>query len=333
MQNILKKSWKSKTNDWIEERFPESRQVTLNLKRIFVFPTASSLALLIAIILLFVMGVNFQNSLAYGLCFWLLALIVISIFFTYRNLSNVTVKAVQSQNCFAGEKAVFELNLSCPAEQKKTAIHIGWKDQDVALINLNDKHSASIKLSHATTTRGRFKPERLSIFTRYPLGLVIAWSYAQLDMQSVVYPKPILQGSVKNGQAMDDEAEQGLEIARGSTDFSGVQKYQAGDSPKHIHWGAYAKTGKVFSKTFVDYASHDLWLEFDALNAIKGTETKLSHLCALVLQYHQEQQTYGLKLPDKTIQPGNGDAHKNACLMALALFGENKPAQQKVEAS
>ncbi len=329
MQNILKKGWKSKTNDWIEERFPESRQVTLNLKRIFVFPTASSLALLVAIVLLFVMGVNFQNSLAYGLCFWLLALIVISIFFTYRNLSGVTVKAVQSQHCFAGEKAVFELNLSCPAEQKKSAIHIGWKDQDIALIDLNDTHSATIKLSHATSKRGRFKPERLNIFTRYPVGLVIGWSYAQLDMQSIVYPAPLLQDGINNGQAMDDDAEQGLEIARGTTDFSGVRKYQAGDSPKHIHWGVYAKTGKVFSKTFVDYASHDLWLEFDALIAIQGTETKLSHLCALVLQYHQEQQTYGLKLPGHTIQPASGDAHKNTCLMALALFGQDSPTQKQ----
>ena len=329
MQNSLKRGWKSKTNDWIKERFPESRQVTLNLKRIFVFPTASSLALLITIVLLFVMGVNFENSLAYGLCFWLLALIVISIFFTYRNLSGVTVKAVQTQNCFAGEKAVFELNLSCPADQKKSAIHIGWKDQDVTLVDLNDTHSATIKLSHGTSKRGRFKPERLSIFTRYPVGLVIGWSYAQLDMRSIVYPEPLLQEDINNGQAMDDDAEQGMEIARGTTDFSGVRTYQAGDSPKHIHWGAYAKTGKVFSKTFVDYASHDLWLEFGSLVAIQGTETKLSHLCALVLQYHQEQQTFGLKLLDRTIQPASGDAHKNTCLMALALFGEESPSSQK----
>ena len=148
-------------------------------------------------------------------------------------------------------------------------------------------------------------------------------------MQSIVYPEPILQDDINNGQAMDDEAEQGLEIARGTTDFSGVRKYQAGDSPKHIHWNSYAKTGKVFSKTFVDYASHDLWLEFDALTAIQGTETKLSHLCALVLQYHQEQQTYGLKLPDRTIQPASGDAHKSTCLMALALFGEDSPSYKK----
>lgn len=322
-ENILKKGFKSKTTNWIDERFPLSRQITLNLKRIFVFPTASSLALLITIILLFVMGVNFQNSLAYGLSFWLLALIVISIFFTYRNLSGITVKAIQSQNCFAGEKAVFELSLSCPSEQKKSAIYIGWKDQDVALVDLNSSNSATIKLSHATTKRGRFKAERLNIFTRYPVGLVIGWSYAQLDMHSIVYPEPMLQEDSKNGLSMDDEADQGLEIARGTTDFSGVRKYQAGDSPKHIHWSAYAKTGKVFSKTFVDYASHDLWLEFDSLTSIQGTETKLSHLCALVLQYHQEQQTYGLKLPGKTIQPSNGDAHKNTCLMALALYGED----------
>lgn len=328
MQNIIKKGWKSKTDNWIEERFPESRQVTLNLKRIFVFPTASSFALLIAIILLFVMGVNFQSSLAYGLCFWLLALIVVSIHFTYANLSNLTVKAVQSKNCFMGEKAVFELSLSCGEKQKKSAIHIGWQDQDLALVNLNDSHFASVKLSHQTTKRGRFKPERLSIFTRFPVGLVIGWSYAQLDMQCIVYPEPVLQDSKNNKQAMDDEAEHGLEIARGTSHFSGVRQYQAGDSLKHIHWGAYAKTGNVLSKTFVDYASHDLWLAFDSLTDIQGIESKLSHLCALVIQYHQEQQTYGLKLPGQTIQPASGDAHKNTCLMALALYGTNDPSVQ-----
>ena len=329
MQKSLKTNWKSKTNQWIEQRFPESRQVTLNQRRIFVFPTASSLAMLMTIIILFVMGVNFQSSLAYGLCFWLLALIVVSIFFTYRNLSGLTVKAIQSKDCFAGEKAVFEINLSCPTEQKKSAIHIGWKDQDLALVDLNDSHSSTIKLSHITYKRGRFKPERLNIFTRYPVGLVIAWSYAQLDMQSIVYPAPILQDDIIKGNAMNDETEQGLEIARGTTDFSGVQKYQAGDSPKHIHWGAYAKTGKVYSKTFVDYASHDLWLEFDKLTAIQGTEIRLSHLCALVLQYHKEQQIFGLKLPSITIQPASGDTHRNSCLIALALFGEIKVPAKK----
>lgn len=302
------------------KRFPKARQTTLDLKRIFVFPTATSAALIITTILLFLIGVNFQNSLVYALSFWLLSLTVISIFFTYRNLSQVTIQTVQTHACFAGEKAVFELTVSCPASQQKSAINIGWKDEDVVRINLHDQHTVTIKLSHSTQQRGRFKPGKLTIFSHYPLGLVKGWSYALLDMHAIVYPKPVLQENADTGNTIDSESEQGKEIARGTTDFSGIREYAAGDSPRHIHWGAYAKTGKVHTKTFVDYASRDTWLDWNALT-IAGTETKLSHLCAKVLQYHDAQQVFGLKLPGKTIQPGSGEAHKNTCLTALALFG------------
>ena len=310
---------------WMEKRFPDTREFTLNLKNIFVFPAQGSAALLLAILILFVMGVNFQNSLIYGLSFWLLALIVISIFITYRNLSNLTIKAIQSAPCFAGEKAVFELEISCPEEQKKSAIYIGWKDQDVELVNLQEHHNIHIKLSHGTNQRGRFKPGRLSIFTRYPLGLILGWSYVSLNMHSIVYPAPHLQEDSAGNQSMDEEAEKGLEISKGSTDFSGIREYQVGDSPRQIHWGAYAKTAKVYTKTFVDYANHDLWLDWDSLS-MQGIENRLSHLCAQVLQYHQEQQFYGLKIPGRTIQPSSGEAHRNTCLSALALYGESGDA-------
>lgn len=307
---------------WLEERFPETRQITLGIKRIFVFPTATSAALLLTILVLSLLAINFQNSLLYGLSFWLLSLIVVTIFFTYRNLSGLTVKAIQSSPCFAGEKAVFELQVSCPEEQKKLAVSVGWKDEDVTTVNLHKHHSVLIKLSHGTLQRGLFKPDRLNIFTVYPIGIILAWSYAALDMKCIVYPAPELQDTAENEQGVDDQAEQGLEIANGSTDFSGVRDYQQGDSPKQIHWGAYAKTGKVYSKTFIDYATHDLWLEWDALT-FPGVEKRLSHLCAKILQYHQEKQIYGLQIPGETIQPGSGEAHRNNCLTALALYGED----------
>ncbi len=307
--------------NWMKDRFPESKQITLNIRRIFVIPTKVSLGLLVTLGVLFLMAINFQNSLIYALTFWLLALIVISIFFTYRNLAGVTIKAIQSHACFAGEKAVFEIEVRCPENQKKSAISLGWKDQDVAQVNLQNHHTVRIKLSHDTKKRGLFKPDKISIFTVYPVGLVVAWSYAMLDMESIIYPKPLLQDTAENQQSKSDDAEAGKEIARGSTDFSGIREYQAGDSPKHIHWGAYAKTGKAYTKTFVDYANQELWLDWDSL-AITGIELKLSHLSAKILQYHQEQQVYGLKIPGKTIPPATGEAHKTMCLTALALYGQ-----------
>lgn len=317
-----KERGKSLREKWLQERFPEVKEITLGLKRIFVIPTVTSVALLLTVFVLLLMAINFQNSLIYGLAFWLLALIVIGIFFTYRNLSEVTVRAVQARSCFAGEKAVFELEISCPKGRKKSAISIGWKFQDFAIVDLHGQHNIQIKLSHDTNKRGMLKPERLSIFSTYPIGLVVAWSYATLNMQSIIYPAPLLHKSAESGRGLDEEAEQGKEIAQGSTDFSGVRQYQIGDSPKHIHWPSYAKTGKAYTKTFVDYASKDLWLEWNAL-AFSGVETKLSHLCAKVLQHHQDHQVYGLKIPGKTIHPSSGEAHKTICLTALALYGES----------
>ena len=52
-----------------------------------------------------------------------------------------------------------------------------------------------------------------------------------------------------------------------------------------------------------------------------GIEVCLSHLCRKVLEFHQEQRQFGLKLPGKVIEPGKGEAHQARCLQALALFG------------
>lgn len=322
MLKALPANWKSARHHWLKERFPDSNEITLGLKRIFVLPTATSVALLITALVLFLMAANFQNALIFALSFWLLALLVINILFTYRNLAGLTVRAVSSSPCFAGEKAAFEVEIIAPDHHSASGIMLGWQHEDVSETTLLASQSKRVKLSHSTQERGVFRAPRLNIFTRYPTSLILAWSYASLQMESIVYPAPVLKENNETGHHKDDLAEGGKEIARGSTDFSGIRSYEAGDSPKHIHWGTYAKTGQLHTKSFVDYASQDLWLDWDALN-FPGIEDKLSHLCARVLQCHQDQLSYGLKLPGKTFPPAQGETHKNACLTALALYGEN----------
>ena len=53
-----------------------------------------------------------------------------------------------------------------------------------------------------------------------------------------------------------------------------------------------------------------------------GTEEKLSRLTRWVLDAHASGLSYGLRLPGKKIEPANGDAHRQKCLEALALFVE-----------
>ncbi len=310
----------SRLDGWVQRRLPIARETTLNQRKIFIIPSKTGLGMVVLILLLFLLGVNFQNSLVYAVCFWLLALLLINIFYTYRNLSGVTVTAIGVEPCFAGEKAVVEVGLSCPENQRKFALNLAWSGEDQVQVNLATVPNVRVKLSHATIRRGLFQPPRIHISTRFPTGLALAWSYVTLDVQGMVYPQPIEKAYAQQGKGAADTAEGGMEVAGGSSDFGGIRDYRPGDAPRHVHWGKYARTGKLHTKVFVDYSSRDVWLDWNDL-PMPGVEVRLSHLCSKVLEYHQVQQPFGLKLPGKTIPPGKGEGHKAQCLRALALYG------------
>lgn len=295
-------------------------EMVLGRRNIYIIPSKTALGLVVIILLLFLLGVNFQNSLVYAVSFWLLALLLLNIFYTWRNLAGLVVTGVGIEPCFTGEKAVVEIALACPAKQPKFALQLAWSGQDTLQVNLATTSSARVKLSHGTLHRGLFRPSRLQVSTRYPTGLALAWAYVELEVQGLVYPRPVAQTFAQTGQHSATETEDGVEIAEGSSDFGGIRVYRPGDAPKHIHWGKYAQTGKLYTKAFVDYASHAQWLDWQSL-PLQGVEVRLSHLCSQVLAFHQEQRQYGLKLPGKTIAPGKGEAHKAQCLRALALYG------------
>lgn len=292
----------------------------LQRQNIYIIPSKTALGMLCMVMLLFLLGVNFQNSLVYAVSFWLLALLLINIFYTWRNLAGLRLNVIGVEPCFAGEKAVLEVELSYPTSQQKFAVKLDWDGQDEIQANLATHTCTRVKLSHNTRQRGWFTPPRITVSSRFPTGLAVAWAYSQPGLRGLVYPRPLAHPLLTQSNVAADSSEDGKEIAGGSSDFSGVHDYRPGDAPKHIHWGKYAQTGKLYTKAFVDYASHDTWLDWDSL-PIPGIEARLSHLCSQVLEFHQAQRQYGLKLPGKVIPPGKGDAHKNQCLQALALYG------------
>ncbi|MEZ5478683.1 MAG: DUF58 domain-containing protein [Thiolinea sp.] len=312
--------WQARRAQWLEQRLPAGREITLNQRRIFIVPSRTALALLLIIALLFLLGINFQNSLVYAVSFWLLALLLINIFHTYRNLSGLSIRAVSIAPCFAGEKAVLEIELSGTRPAGRLALHLGWPQEDETSVNLLDSSSVRVRLSHAATRRGYFRPPSLRVSTRYPTGLAVAWSYVTLEIRGLVYPRPLDKQLALQGRAQTEQNEDGLEIANGNSDFGGIRAYRQGDSLRQIHWSKYAQTGQLYTKSFVDHGSHDVWLDWDQL-PLPGIEMRLSYLCSKVLELHQAQQVYGLKLPGRVIQPDKGEAQRLRCLQALALYG------------
>ena len=319
-----------------------SKSVRFHLRNIYVIPAQAGFGLIGIILLTLVAAINFQNSLIYVVSFWLASLLLVNVLYSYRNLSGLQLELLGPEPCFAGQQCLVSLRASGKGD--KESIYVGWKEIDLAMIDLAvvdtrgvdtpgvDKRGLDLRWDDASTegsldfqvaypapSRGRLKPPRLELFTRYPAGLVISWAYARLDIQAIVYPHPQLMDDNRIAGAADESAEDGRELVNGVSDFSGMRPYQEGDSPRRIHWAKYAQTGKLYSKVFVDYQQHDLWLDWASL--LSGTiEQRLSHLCARVLQLSEQQQRFGLRLPGKTLLPDTGGAHRAACLTALALY-------------
>lgn len=303
---------------WMRDRLPVQDQITLDQSRIFIVPTKLSLGMLALVMLMFLLGNLFQNTMAYTVSFWLLALQVISILYTFRNLSGIQVKPAGASTAFAGERATFNYRISQTHGRAAHNLAMGWRDQDATSFDLSTGKEIEVQLSYLAPERGLLRPEKIEIQTRYPTGLAVAWSYLRFDTEAIVYPKPLEQSQSSNELAIECDDEEGHANTEGVTNFAGVKDYQQGDSLQRIHWAKYAQTGELYTKHFEDNQNRELWLQWNEQQG--DTEQRLSRLCAQVLEAHENNERYGLKLPHQELKPASGAAHRDSCLRSLALY-------------
>lgn len=96
---------------WLNRRIPPASSVELNQRRVFILPTRQGGAFGLALLVMLLAAINYQNSLAYGLTFLLLSLGVVTILHTYRNLAGLRLTALGADPVFAGERAGFRVRL------------------------------------------------------------------------------------------------------------------------------------------------------------------------------------------------------------------------------
>lgn len=314
MLKALKPLWGS----WLARRIPSAASVRLNQRRIFILPSRIGAAYGVALLLMLLVGINYQNSLAYGLTFLLASVFIVAILHTYRNLAGLVLKAGGGRAVFKGEQARFRVRLESH-DREHQAVAVGWPPGELQACDVSRQGQAELELSQPAQRRGWLQPGRLRVESRFPLGLLVAWSWVDLDQKLLVYPRP-LEGELPlaPGQAADEE-EGTRAQGGGADDFQGLRSYQPGDSRRRLDWKAYSRGQGLMVKDFAALSGRDLWLDFDSLSG--DMEIRLSLLCYWVLQLTERQQAFGLQLPGKVIVPDQGEGHRDHCLQALALFG------------
>jgi uncharacterized protein (DUF58 family) len=306
-------------NRWLQRRIPPSSSVLLDQRRIFIIPSRTGVAFAGALLLMLLAGINYQNSLAYGLTFFLLAVFIVAILHTYRNLAGLTLQAGGCVPVFVGEHAAFRIRLlsSLRAHQ---AIALSWPPAAAQVLDVPAQGVVECELSQPAVKRGWLRPQRVRVESQFPLGLLMAWSWVDLDQAALVYPRPLSASlPLSAGSGQDQEEEGGRARGHGADDFQGLRSFQPGDAQTRLHWKAFSRGQGLLVKDFVSLSGSEQWLDLESLEG--DLESRLSLLCHWVLDFSGRQQPFGLRLHGSEIAIDSGEAHRDACLQALALFG------------
>jgi uncharacterized protein (DUF58 family) len=305
---------------WLDRRIPRERRVTLNQRRIFIFPGRRGLAFAVLLLLLFLGGINYANNQVLLLCFLLASVMNTAILHTYRNLSGLTFEASRAHPGFAGEAVDLEILLHAAKGRQHRGLVLRWAEAAEVRVDVDPERPTQLRFAMPVQKRGRYVPPRIELESHFPLGLVRAWSYIALDMDTLVWPKPVA-GELPEADAGAEESPQAEgRRPRGVDEFEGLVRYVPGDSLTRVDWRVFARTEQLVTKRFTEPGRSRLWLDYAAFAPLDA-EARLSRLCHWAIEMERREQPYGLRLPGREIPPAQGDGHHRQVLDALAEFG------------
>lgn len=323
--NFLQRAWRRRSARAMRA---ENGEVEIGLRRVYIVPSGAGLSFAVMLVLLLTGSINYNLSLGFALTFLLAALGLIDMHLTYRNMAHLHLQYGRSQPVFAGEEAQYEFIIHNRKDLPRYALWISFvtAEQDFVQQSFDlDAHSScSLNLNLSSRQRGWLHAPKVQLHTRFPLGLLYAWTYWQPAAKVLVYPFPEPDAPPL---PLEGSSETGMQGQVGHDDFAGIRNYQAGDPLKHLAWRQIARLpledgGQLVAKHFEGGSRAELCLDFAKLPADLDLEAKLSRMARWVLQAEQAGLAYAFRLGQFQLPRAHGLQHQHACLQALALYPE-----------
>lgn len=315
-------------HQWWLKRMPAAHQSTLTHRNLYILPTRAGWMLAITLLLLLVGSINYQLNLGYLLTFLIAGCAVVGMHVAHNNLRGLQLSAQAGEAVFAGQPALVSIRLHNPSRKHRYAVGLDWLGERVQTAGMTwaDVPAASaevVQLRSPTAQRGLWPMAPLAIETRFPLGTFRVWHWWKPAASYWVYPAPETPPPPLPHLAHpDDGPALSAQTGARSDEVDGLRPYRRGDPLKWVAWKKAARRGddnpdQWASRDFSRPCSADLWLDA-ATCGLSDPEGQRSRLCAWVLQAEDMGLHYGLKLSGIEVPPGQGAAHRQRCLEALA---------------
>jgi uncharacterized protein (DUF58 family) len=308
---------------WLNRRMPSKAKQKLNKSNIFILPTRFGLAFTVFIILLFILGTNYQNNLIIFMCYLFSSLFILTMFYSFINMAGLSISAKGTYSGYQDEPILIPVNVA--SVQLKQSLSLCFSNhQQVEACSVNESKTIIVPVKF--TQRGKRTLNRLIISSEFPLGLFRCWTQLQFDIDVITYPKPLKCSFSSRNVNTEEQDELQVNPNGGinkGEDFYELKHYQKGEPLSHVAWKQVAKGDIWQTKYYSQPQSHAALLTLKEMPS-HAIEHKLSNLCYLVLQYHQSGIEFSLQLHENTaqglIETASGEHHLKECLTALAMF-------------
>ena len=321
----LEQLWQQHFFHWVDKRNPPTHGTRLHRKNLFVFPSPVGFGFLLLTVLIWLLGTNYQNNIILALAYTQISLFIVVILNTYMNLSGLHIHISSVKPCHVGEFIEVGMELRSSNKHGSNRVQLCWYGQPVNVVDVSYGEVSSAIVYCKVDKRGLFRPGRLLIDSRFPMGLVRCWSWMNTDLSALVYPS-IIENTSQPSEVGREQAGEGTDLRAGD-DFWGLKPYQAGEPLRHIAWKHYAKGKGLYSKEYAESVNADTWIMWSQF--FDGdVELTLGRICYWALKLHNDQIPFGLTLPGIDIKIDSGLEHKEKVLYALAMFD---PSAERIQ--
>lgn len=316
---------------WLVSRIPSQQEHQLNSRNIMIYPTRFGLAYLGFVVLVFLLGTNYQNNIILLLSYLLASLFISVMLHSFYNFSQLRFYSMAKQQGYAEELLYFVIKII--TEKKHYDINVHFSDKtlnnQVVKLALCPQGSYELRLVYKSLQRGKYWLGRVTVYSEYSLGLFKSKSILDFGHYAIIYPKAksLITGQYQLLAQADESSIDNYQSTNyiGTDDFLELKSFVRGESKARTAWKQLAKGQGHYSKHYQASQSQLQWLKLSEMPS-NDVEIQLAYLSFLIGELTASNQSFGLELfPDMrnesmNIPPNSGFQHQQACLTALALY-------------
>ena len=316
---------------WLARRIPSQQEHQLNSRNIMIYPTRFGLAYLGFVVLVFLLGTNYQNNIILLFSYLLASLFISVMLHSFYNFSQLRFYSVAKQQGYAEESLYFAIKITTEKTHYDINAHFTDKalNSQVEKVELCQQGSHELRLVYRTLKRGRYKLGRVTVFSEYSLGLFKSKSLLDFGHFAIIYPKAksLIADQYQLSAQADEPSIDSYQSTNsvGTDDFSELKSFVRGESKARTAWKQLAKGQGHYSKHYQAEQSQLQWLKLSEMPS-NDVEIQLAYLSFLIGELTASNQSFGLQLSAElsnqsmNISPNSGFHHQQACLTALALY-------------